>query len=92
VGSQVWHFARHYLEMRAAMCLGGVLLNTLVFVVGPTLLGYPDLRQHYPGLALVVAGATGRWTASTRSCSSTLWWSRSGMGRSPTGLCTSSSA
>ena len=55
VGSQVWHFARHYLEMCAAMCIGGVLLNTLVFVVGPAQLGYPDLRQHYPGLALVLA-------------------------------------
>jgi hypothetical protein len=51
----VWHFARHYLEMCAAMCIGGVLLNALVFVVGPTLLGYPDLRQHHPGLALVLA-------------------------------------
>jgi hypothetical protein len=55
VGRQVWHFARHYLEMCAAMCIVGVPLNALVFVVGPALLGYPDLRQHYPGLALVVA-------------------------------------
>jgi hypothetical protein len=55
VGRQVWYFTRHYLEMCAAMCIGGVILNTLVFVVGPTLLGYPDLRQHYPGVALVVA-------------------------------------
>jgi hypothetical protein len=54
VGSQVWHFARHYLEMYAAMCIGGVILNTLVFAVGPTLFGYPDLRQRYVGLALVV--------------------------------------
>jgi hypothetical protein len=55
VGRQVWHFARHYLEMCAAMCIGGVLLNTLVFVVGPTLLGYPDLRKPYPGPARVLA-------------------------------------
>jgi hypothetical protein len=54
VGSQVWHFARHYLEMCAAMCIGGVILNTLVFAVGPTLVGYPDLRQRYVGPALVV--------------------------------------
>lgn len=53
LGSQVWRFARHYLEMCAAMCIGGVILNTLVFVVGPALLGYPDLRQQYPGAALV---------------------------------------
>ena len=32
----------------------GVLFNALVFVVGPALLGYPDLRQGYPGLALVL--------------------------------------
>ena len=55
VGRQVWHFARHYLEMCAAMCIGGVILNTLVFKAGPALFGYPDLRQHQPGLALVVA-------------------------------------
>ena len=54
VDRQVWQFARHYLEMCAAMCIGGVILNTLVFVVGRTPLGYPDLRQYYPGLALVV--------------------------------------
>src|SRR5512132_3069388 len=55
VGGQVWHFARHYLEMCAAMCIGGILLNRLVFVGGPALIGYPDLRQRAPGLALVVA-------------------------------------
>jgi len=54
VGRQLWHFARHYLEMCAAMCIGGVLLNTLVFVAGPALFGYPDLRLHQPGLALVI--------------------------------------
>jgi hypothetical protein len=55
VGRQVWHFARHYLEMCAAMCVGGVLLNALVLRAGPGLLGYPDLRQRSPGLALVLA-------------------------------------
>jgi hypothetical protein len=55
LGRQVWHFARHYLEMCAAMCIGGVILNTLVFVVGPALIGYPDLRQQAPGLSLVLS-------------------------------------
>ena len=55
VGRQVWHFARHYLEMCAAMCIGGVLLNALVFAAGPALIGHPDLRQRSPGLALVLA-------------------------------------
>jgi hypothetical protein len=55
LGRQVWHFARHYLEMCAAMCIGGVTLNMLVFVTGPALLGYPDLRQQAPGPALVLA-------------------------------------
>jgi hypothetical protein len=54
LAAQVWHFARHYLEMCAAMCIGGVILNALVFVVGPALIGYPDLRQQAPGLALAV--------------------------------------
>jgi hypothetical protein len=55
LGSQMWHFTRHYLEMCAAMCIGGVILNTLVFVVGPALIGYPNLRQQVPGLALVLS-------------------------------------
>jgi hypothetical protein len=54
VGRQVWHFARHGLEMCAAMCIGGTILNLLVFVVGPAVLGYPDLTRRYPGLALVL--------------------------------------
>ncbi len=51
---QLWHFARHYLEMCAAMCIGGVALNALFFVVGPEALGYPDLRDQAPGVALVI--------------------------------------
>jgi hypothetical protein len=35
LGSQIWHFARHFLEMCAAMCIGGVILNGLVFGAGP---------------------------------------------------------
>jgi hypothetical protein len=54
LGSQIWTFARHFLEMCAAMCIGGVvILNGLVFVAGPALLGYPDLRQEAPELALL---------------------------------------
>jgi hypothetical protein len=49
---QVWNFARHFLEMCIAMCVGGGALNALVFVVGPAQLGYPDLRASAPGLAL----------------------------------------
>jgi hypothetical protein len=56
LGSQIWHFARHFLEMCAAMCIGGFILNGLVFVAGPALLGYPDLRRQAPELALVVLG------------------------------------
>jgi hypothetical protein len=46
--SQLWHFARHFLEMCAAMCIGGVILNGLVFLAGPALLGYADQRQQSP--------------------------------------------
>lgn len=56
LGSRIWHFARHFLEMCAAMCIGGFILNGLVFVAGPALLGYPDLRQEAPELALLVLG------------------------------------
>jgi hypothetical protein len=52
--SQIWHFARHFLEMCVAMCAGGAILTALVFVAGPALLGYPDLRDQAPELALVV--------------------------------------
>ena len=52
--SQIWQFARNFLEMCVAMCVGGGILNGLVFVAGPALLGYPDLRQQSPELALLV--------------------------------------
>jgi hypothetical protein len=54
LGSQLWHFARHFLEMCAAMRIGGGILNGLVFLAGPALLGYADLRQQSPELALLV--------------------------------------
>ena len=49
-----WMFIRHFIEMCVAMCVGGLLLNTLVFVAGPALTGYPDLREEAPALALLV--------------------------------------
>jgi len=52
--AQTWHFVRHFLEMCLAMCIGGGILNALLFVVGPALIGYPDLRQRFPGAALLV--------------------------------------
>jgi hypothetical protein len=36
------------------MCIGGGMLNLLVFVAGPYLLGYPDLRQTAPAVGLLV--------------------------------------
>ena len=51
---EVWMFVRHFLEMCAAMCVGGGLLNALIFVAGPALVGYPDLREETPALALLV--------------------------------------
>jgi hypothetical protein len=56
--SQAWQFARHYFEMCVAMCVGGAILTAFVFKAGPALLGYPDLREHAPELALVVVGVT----------------------------------
>jgi hypothetical protein len=49
-----WIFVRHFLEMCVAMCVGGGLLNALIFGAGPSLLGYTDLREQTPGLALVI--------------------------------------
>jgi hypothetical protein len=50
-------FVRHFLEMCAAMCVGGGLLNTLIFAAGPALLGYQDPREERPALALLaIAG------------------------------------
>jgi hypothetical protein len=51
---EVWMFIRHFLEMCAAMCVGGGLLNALIFVAGPALVGYPDLREKAPALALLL--------------------------------------
>ena len=53
-GRQVWNLARHFLEMCVAMCVGGGALNALIFVIGPAVLGYPDLRATSPSLALLI--------------------------------------
>ena len=43
-----WQFARHFLEMCAAMCIGGGILNGLVFLAGPALLGYATCASSRP--------------------------------------------
>ena len=75
--SQIWQFARHFLEMCVAMCVGGGILNGLVFVAGPALLGYPDLRQQSPELALLVI-------AFDFTLPMTLWMRFRGMAWRPT--------
>jgi hypothetical protein len=49
---QVWNFARHFLEMCIAMCIGGSLLMAAVFGVA-TQLGQPALREVAPGLSVL---------------------------------------
>jgi hypothetical protein len=56
LGSQVWHFARHWLEMCVVMCVGGASLNGLLFMAGPALFGYPDLRERSPVVAVLLSG------------------------------------
>jgi hypothetical protein len=47
-------FIRHFLEMCLAMCVGGGIVNAVIFAAGPALVGYPDLREETPVLALLV--------------------------------------
>src|SRR5512146_2019704 len=49
--SQAWTFGRHFFEMCVAMCVG---VGLLTLVTGTALIGSSDLRQQYPGLALLV--------------------------------------
>lgn len=49
-----WIFVRHFLEMCVAMCVGGGLLNAVIFGAGPSLVGYADPRERTPALALLV--------------------------------------
>jgi hypothetical protein len=53
-GRQAWTFTRHFLEMCVAMCVGGTALTALVFVAGPAVLGYPDLRETAPAAAVLI--------------------------------------
>lgn len=57
LGSQIWNFARHFLEMCVAMCLGGSVLNLLLFQTGPSLIGYADPRLQFPELSLLLMAA-----------------------------------
>ena len=54
LGRQTWNFARHFLEMCIAMCVGGSVLNLLVFQAGPSVVGYEDPRQQFPELSLLL--------------------------------------
>jgi len=49
-----WMFARHFLEMCLAMCIGGTALFVLVFVAGPAVLGYADPRSRFPEASVAV--------------------------------------
>jgi hypothetical protein len=51
--SQIGHFLWHFVQMCLAMCIGGGILNALVFLAAPTLIGYPDPRQQLPELSLL---------------------------------------
>jgi drug/metabolite transporter (DMT)-like permease len=51
LGSQAWNFARHFIEMCAAMCLGGSVLYA-AFVALADALGSPNLRADAPELAV----------------------------------------
>jgi hypothetical protein len=52
--AQGGHFLWHFVQMCLAMCIGGAILNALVFVAAPALIGYPDPRQQFPELSLLV--------------------------------------
>jgi len=54
LGKQGWNFARHFLEMCVAMCLGGTVLALLTFAVVPALTGNQNLRELNPELSLVL--------------------------------------
>jgi len=53
--TRVWHFIRHYVEMCLAMCIGGVPLIVLFFL-GASMIGYPDLVQRFPELSVLAIG------------------------------------
>jgi hypothetical protein len=52
LGKQGWNFARHFLEMCIAMCVGGTALAVLGFGV-PAVVADRNLRELYPELSLL---------------------------------------
>ena len=54
LGRRTWNFARHFLEMCVAMCVGGAILNYAVFTGIAGLSGTENLRAMYAELSLVV--------------------------------------
>jgi hypothetical protein len=55
--SQIWHFARHLVEMCVVMCGMGTPLVLLLFVWGRAVVGYPDPRQQFLELSVLATGA-----------------------------------
>jgi len=53
MGRQAWNFAQHFLEMCVSMCVVGTPLVLLLFVLGPSVIGYPDPREQFPALSLL---------------------------------------
>ena len=54
VGTQVWNFTRHFAEMCIiGMCVGGSILYAAFFWAAGAL-GYPNLRDEAPQLAVLV--------------------------------------
>lgn len=53
MAAQAGHFLRHFLEMCIAMCVGGAILNLMVFAAAPALIGDPNLREQFPELSLL---------------------------------------
>jgi hypothetical protein len=51
-GRQVWNFARHFIEMCVAMCIGGSVLLAAFFWVAAQG-GQPDIRNRAPELAVL---------------------------------------
>ena len=49
------YFIRHFLEMCLAMCIGGITLNILFFL-GASQVGYPNLLERFPEFSLLVIG------------------------------------
>jgi hypothetical protein len=63
-------FVLQFIEMCAAMCVGGIALD-LVFFQGVALLGYPNFFQEYRELSILILGinwaiAMGAWMAVRR--------------------------